>query len=266
MLLCHCAYVLVFSELFISLGRIFKMSFFSTGFNNVREEQKRAEAASKARKGQLFSFFLTSSAPEGVIVFLHNEPITFPAHVIQEGQRWSTKVCVASEGNCEYCARGDSPSTKGGYIIIDRTPFEYTDSSGKKRTNEGQLKLFLPGIRVLGQLDRKNSIKGLTGKEWYISRTGVSTATTYDFESGDTLNITAEYIGSLLNDELKKFTPKNDSPQEIERAMMELLKNQLDRLLPYGHNPEEEKEEEELEQKNSNSLLIRKRKVREEDE
>lgn len=241
------------------------MSFFSTGFNNVREEQKRNEAAAKARKGQLFTFFLTANAPEGVIVFLHNEPITFPAHVVQEGQRWNTKVCVASEGNCEYCARGDTPSTKGGYLIIDRTPFEYTDASGKKKVNKGQIKLFLPGIRVLGQLDRKNTLKGLTGKEWYISRTGVSTSTVYDFESGEEVKLTAEEIGDLLNEELKRFTPKNDSPQEIERAMMELLKNQLDKLLPYGHsNPEEEEEEEE--NNNSTRLLNRRRKGRDNDE
>lgn len=209
------------------------MGFFSKGFNNVREEQKRNEAAAKARKGQLFTFFLTANSPEGIIVFLHNEPITFPAHVVQEGQRWNTKVCVASEGNCEYCARGDKPSTKGGYIIIDRTPFEYTDANGKKKVNKGQLKLFLPGIRVLGQLDRKNTLKGLTGKEWFISRTGSSTSTTYDFESGDNVEITAAMIRDLLNEEIKRFAPTNDSPQEIERAMLELLKNQLDKLLPY---------------------------------
>lgn len=239
------------------------MGFFSKGFSNVREEQKRNEATAKARKGQLFTFFLTANAPEGVIVFLHNEPITFPAHVVQEGQRWNTKVCIASEGNCEYCARGDKPSTKGGYIIIDRTPFEYTDASGKKKINKGQLKLFLPGIRVLGQLDRKNTLKGLTGKEWYISRTGTSTSTTYDFESGDSVEITASMIRDLLNEEIKRFAPNNDSPQEIERAMTELLKNQLDKLLPYDKEDVdvENSPEDDSESGGSNfSLLNRRRK------
>lgn len=241
--------------------------FFNTGFSKVRDEQKRSEAAAKARKGQLFTFFLTSSSPEGVIVFLHNEPITFPAHVVQEGQRWNTKVCVANEGNCEYCARGDKPSTKGGYIVIDRTPFSYTDSSGKTKTNKGQIKLFLPGIRVLGQLDRKNQLKGLTGKEWYISRTGTSTSTVYDFESGDNVEISSLEIKDLLNDELKKFAPKNDSPQEIERAMMELLKHQLNKLLPYevdDFNESDSAEENEDEKKGSTRLLNRRRRAQDE--
>lgn len=153
-------------------------------------------------------------------------------------------------------------STKGGYIVIDRTPFEYTDQSGKKKVNEGQLKLYLPGIRVLGQLDRKNTLKGLTGKEWYVSRTGSSTSTVYDFESGEDIQISAAMIRDLLVEELKQFAPKNDNPAEIERAMLALLQDQLKKLLPdtASENVEDDDDEEVQERPKPVRLLGRRNK------
>ena len=243
------------------------MSLFSKGFNNVREEQKRQEESFKRRKGQLFKFFLTNNQPDGTIVFLHNEPITFAAHTVKNSnQKWETKICVAGQDECEYCNRGDKPALKGAYIIIDRTPFEVKDPDGKSRINEGQLKLYIASTRVLSQLDRKNSKnidkggKGLIGKEWDISRTGSGTNTMYEFEMGDEFEVNSAVISDLLNEELQQFAPKNDSPAEIERAMTELLKEQLNKMLPYEDNSsdsDEEDEENEESQPKRNSLIGR---------
>ena len=235
------------------------MGFFKSGYSAVKKEQKKAERRQKEMSGKLFDFFITEANPEAKMVFLNEEPIVFKAHQLQvfrgNGRKgYETKVCVAEREDCPICAEGDKPSTKGAFIVIDRTPYESKDKNGKKHVNkDGRIRLYTPGLRVLGVLTKKHERGGLVGYEWEVTRIGSGTATTYDFERGDRVKITAKEIEQLLPEVLRKeFTPDSDDEEDISDAMMALLENQLERMIPDSGEDEEfddsdDDEDEELE-------------------
>ena len=223
------------------------MGFFKSGYSAVKKEQKKAERRQKEMNGKLFDFFITEANPEAQMVFLHEEPIVFQAHQLQvfrgNGRKgYDTKVCVAEREDCPICAEGDKPSTKGAFIVIDRTPYEFkSKKDGKKTVNNGRILLYTPGLRVLGVLTKKHERGGLTGYEWDVTRIGSGTATTYDFERGNKTKVTAKEIEQLLPEVLRKeFTPASDSQDDIEEAMMALLENQLERMLPESVGDDED--------------------------
>lgn len=215
------------------------MGLFKSGYEAVQKEQERQEKAYENMKGKLFSFFLTEGNPAATILFLNNEPVTFYAHQVETfmgggKRRFETKVCTSAEGNCSLCESGDRPSMKGAFLVWDTTPFEYTDKNGKKQKSEGSLRLYTPGIRVLGQLDRLNTKHGLTNWSWEVSRTGTRTSTTYSFDRDEQQpKRTAAEIRNMLPEALKDtFKPKSDSADDIEEAIMDILRDQCERLLP----------------------------------
>lgn len=216
---------------------------FSTGYEAVKQEQERQEKSYENLKGKLFGFFLTEKNPSATILFLNNKPITFYAHTVEAfsgggKRRYETKVCVAEAGdNCQFCDSGDKPSMKGAFLVWDATPFEYTGKDGKKQQADGSLRLYLPGIRVLGQLDRLNTKHGLTSHSWEVSRTGTRTSTTYSFDRDEPQNPwTAEEIANMLpealRDKFKADLATAKTEEQVEAVVMKILQDQVERLLP----------------------------------
>lgn len=213
------------------------MGLFQSGFKSVRKEQKRQEEYSKALRGKLFNFFLTESSPEATVYFLNDEPLTFDAHNVEEyrggKKRWQTYVCPGE--NCPYCGEGQRATFKGMFLVYDTTPFTYKGKDGKEHTNEGQLKVYIVGTRVLSQLDRLNSkYGGLSKYTWDIARTGSGTATTYSFDRGDNLNLSQKEIENMMPDPVRhdflNALAENDG--NIQESLMAVLMIQGNKLLP----------------------------------
>ena len=211
------------------------MGLFKMGFGSVRNEQKRQEAIRESYGNKLFNFFLTENNSEADIIFLHDEPITFYGHAIQETSqtgktRWNTYVCTGSD--CPYCKRGEKSSFKGAFLVYDKTIVE-RDNNGTRIEAEAGIRLYLAGSRVLGQLDRINSKYGLTNYVWNRSRTGSRTSTVYAFDRGDEIHLDRTTIEDMLPPFLaEKFRPKNNTKEEITSEVLKLLTIQCEYLQP----------------------------------
>lgn len=206
-------------------------SLFNRGYKFAREEAERQERARANAGKMLFEFFLPkpdkkNRSPEADIIFLTDEPINFYMHNIPRGDnRFDSYVCSAElVDGCPDCERGDRPSYKGAYLIYDERPYEYTDKNGKKVQKDGQVRLYFAGTRMMSQLDRINSKKGLLFRECTIIRTGSGTSTNYTIEAGDEVPMNkktlANYLADLHEDVRDLFDGSEDSLYDIVQEQL----------------------------------------------
>jgi len=209
-----------------------KKGMFNRGYEFAREEAEREEQA-RANAGKLiFEFFLKADkknrSPEADVIFLTDEPINFYIHNIPKANgKFESIVCgEAINGECVDCEKGDRPSYKGAYLIYDERPYEYTDKKGKTVKKEGQIRLYFAGTRVMSQLDRINTKKGLLHRECTIVRTGTGTATSYTIEVGDEIDFTRKELANLLadlHDDIKEmFDGSTESLYDIIEEQLRL--------------------------------------------
>lgn len=181
------------------------MGMFKKGYTAVREEKQRQDENREKAGKNLWRFFLQSDGDEADVRFLTEEPVTFYEHTIKTvrngKEAYDTAIC-SGDDSCPLCANGDKPTFKGAFLIWDKRPYEATDAkSGKKKTVEGSLRLYVQGARVLSQLDRISSKYGLTNRTITIVRLGKGTSTTYTIEKGDE-------EGKLSTAEIKNMLPE----------------------------------------------------------
>ena len=210
---------------------------FNRGYKFAREEAERQEKARANAGKMIFEFFLKADkknrSPEADVIFLTDEPINFYMHNVPKGDRFESYVCTADlNDECVDCDRGDRPSYKGAYLIYDERPYEYTDNKGKKVQKEGQVRLYFAGTRVMSQLDRINSKKGLLYRECTIIRTGTGTATNYTIEAGDEVPMTkktlANYLSDLHDDIKSMFDGTDESLYDIIEEQLKMRMRNFD--------------------------------------
>lgn len=238
-----------------------KKGMFNRGYKFAREEAERQEQA-RANVGKLiFEFFLKADkknrSPEADVIFLTDEPINFYMHNIPKANgKFESIVCseVVANGECIECDKGDRPSYKGAYLIYDERPYEYTDKNGKTVKKEGQIKLYFAGARVMSQLDRINTKKGLLHRECTIVRTGTGTGTSYTIEVGDEIEFTRKELANLfadLHDDIKEmFDGSTESLYDIIEEQLRL------RMRDEDDEVEDEDNEDEYEEDGYDDTLV----------
>lgn len=238
------------------------MALFKKGYEAAREEKKRQEEVREQMSKRLFRFFLSGDGAEAKVRFLTEEPVNFNEHTVKvfKGgkERYDTFLCNG-ESSCPYCEEGNKSSFKGAFLIWDYTEFEVKDSSGKKKTVKGSLKLYVAGTRVLSQLDRLSNRYGLTERDYYISRTGTGTDTSYMIErTDDVVPLTKAKITNMLPEKLRDLF--DGTPESLYTIVEEQLKM-------YLPNCDDEEEDDETPRKSSrNEYSGRKNLVSYEDE
>lgn len=175
---------------------------FQRGYSASRQEKERQDKARENMGKKLWTFFLSEDGDEADIRFLTEEPVNFWEHNIKINEKkYEQYTCTGDD--CPYCANGDKPTYKGAYLIVDRRPYEFTDKNGKKKKGKDQLRLYIQGMRVVSQLDRKSQKYGLTNRDYTVVRLGKGTSTTYTFENGDESKLTKKEIEAFLPEKLR---------------------------------------------------------------
>lgn len=217
------------------------MALFKKGYEAARQEKKRQEEVREQMGKRLFRFFLSGDGAEAKVRFLTEEPINFNEHTVKvyKGgkERYDTFLCTGDEA-CPYCAEENKASFKGAFLIWDYTEFEVKDSNGKKKKVDGSLKLYVAGTRVLSQLDRLSNRYGLTERDYYISRTGTGTDTSYMIErTDDVVPLTKAKITNMLPEKLR------DSFDGSPDSLYSIVEEQLKMYLPNYSADEDDDEE-----------------------
>ena len=227
------------------------MGMFKKGYTAVREEKQRQDENREKAGKNLWRFFLQSDGDEADVRFLTEEPVTFYEHTIKTirngKESYDTVVC-SGDDSCSLCSSGDKPTFKGAFLIWDKRPYETTDAkSGKKKTVEGSLRLYVQGARVLSQLDRISSKYGLTNRTITIVRLGKGTSTTYTIEKGDE-------EGKLSVAEIKNMLP--EKLRESYNGTMDSLYSILEDCLSSSISGSSESSEEDEEEYANRSNLV----------
>lgn len=238
---------------------------FKRGYKPLAKEAKRQEAARAARRNRLFEFYLKDDKDEADVRFLLEEPCNIRVHQVQRkagnGRTFYDSVICTEDDNCPYCEMGDNPTVKGATLIIDRRPFEYTDDNGKKKKGKNQVKLFIQGTKVMGQLERISDKYGLTDRDVTIIRLGTGTGTSYTIERGDEEPVTMKEIKNALPDWCRdEYDGTEDSLYDILEAQLEkMMAKADDEDEDYEDEYEEEDDEDEAPRKRSRSASRGKR-------
>ena len=217
-------------------------SLFKKGYEAARQEKKRQEEAREQMGKRLFRFFLSGDGAEAKVRFLTEEPINFNEHTVKvfKGgkERYDNFLC-SGDNDCPYCDEGNKSSFKGAFLIWDYSEFEVKDSNGKKKTVKGSLKLYVAGTRVLSQLDRLSNRYGLTERDYYISRTGTGTDTSYMIErTDDVVPLTKAKITNMLPEKLR------DQFDGTMESLYSIVEDQLRMYLPdYASDVEDDEDD-----------------------
>lgn len=215
---------------------------FKRGYKPLAKEAKRQEAARAARRNRLFEFYLKDDKDEADVRFLLEEPCNIRVHQVQRkagnGRTFYDSVICTEDDSCPYCEMGDNPTVKGATLIIDRRPFEYTDDNGKKKKGKNQVKLFIQGTKVMGQLERISDKYGLTDRDVTIIRLGTGTGTSYTIERGDEEPVTMKEIKNALPDWCR------DEYDGTEDSLYDILEAQLEKMMAKSDDEDEDYEDE----------------------
>ena len=230
---------------------------FKRGYKPLAKEAKRQEAARAARRNRLFEFYLKDDKDEADVRFLLEEPCNIRVHQVQRksgnGRTFYDSVICTEDDSCPYCEMGDNPTVKGATLIIDRRPFEYTDDNGKKKKGKNQVKLFIQGTKVMGQLERISDKYGLTDRDVTIIRLGTGTGTSYTIERGDEEPVTMKEIKNALPDWCR------DEYDGTEDSLYDILEAQLEKMMAKADDDDEDYEEDDYEEEDDEDEAPRKR-------
>lgn len=195
------------------------------GFKYAREAKKEQEL--RRRRNGLYRFFL-AKGEEADIRFLTEQPVTFYEHTLpsRRGNGYDNFTCLGED--CPWCERGDNPSFKGAFLIVDRRKIASKKEKGKYYQNTVRLAVF--GTNVLAQLDRKQQKYGLTNREYTVARTNNA----YDWEQGEVCRLKPPL------EELLKDFDKKDPYDIVEDAIKPLSKSELKKI---GFNKYDEDED-----------------------
>jgi len=239
------------------------MSIFKRGYIVARDEAKKAEERRASFGKMIYEFYLTDDKDEAEVVFLNEEPVNCFTHnriSRRNGKEFFDTVVCTQDENCPDCNDGERATYKGAYLIVDLRPYEYKDDKGKKQTKEQTLRFYMPGNRIVTQLDRISTKYGLADSIMNIVRHGKGTKTNYIVENtNEEYSFSKKELETLMTDEVKKLY--NGS----EESIYDIIEQQLEiRLSSTGEDADEEKEDTD----DGRSNIVRKgsRKTKDEDD
>lgn len=155
-----------------------KTGLISKGYSAVKQNQKRIEEAREQAGKRLFRMWLPDGETK-VLRFINEEPLTYMEHRVQPpGQkRPQFYTCIGED--CPLCAVADGRRISkarfvGAYLVIDRDEFTYKQGPRKGETVKDQPRLFVEGQQTLSQLQIHSEKKGLTNRDYEITRTDKS--------------------------------------------------------------------------------------------
>ena len=173
------------------------------GFQAYREEQERREREREKRKGRIWRFLLQDGEEDVPIRFLTEEPILFYEHTIKTPDgKYDRVTCMGDD--CEYCKRGNRPSYKGAWLVVDGREIEVEEKkdgkpTGKTKIIKDRVKLYVRGSTDIAKLDRLSRKWGLTSRPWFVTKTGQNTSTSYELDRGEPSELTVKEIQQLLS-------------------------------------------------------------------
>ena len=228
-----------------------RTSLFQRGYETAREEKKRQDEVREKSGKRLYNLFLKDDGDEAQVRFLTEEPVNFYAHNIKSvrggNERFDTFVCTQDD-DCPFCEDGDRPSYKGAYLVYDKRTIETKDpKTGKKKKINGQLRLYIQGMRVISQLDRLSSRYGLTKCDYIIARVGKgqNTSYTFDRDTDECEKMTKKEIENLLPEKLR------DMYDGTMESLYSIVEDQIALMLPgedtHGHDDDDDEDEDDEE-------------------
>lgn len=197
-------------------------SMFKRGFKAVTEEKKRQDE-NRAKTGGMWRFFLSKDGDEGEIVFLTEQPINYYEHNLKtfaNGKERFDQIPCIGEG-CKHCERGDRPTFKSAWLVVDTRENRYTDANGKEQVSSNNVRLFIYGTKIASQLDRIASKYGILHRSINMVRMGKGTSTSYMFERGDEVELTPQDIEELLPENVR------EQYDGTEDSLYTILENQI---------------------------------------
>lgn len=206
------------------------MSLFNTGYDGLEEAQERQ----KRMGSRIYNFILKEGETD--VHFLTESPVTFDAHSVRKvknGKEFFETVVCTGKG-CKHC-EDTNPTFKGAYLVYDYGTYVNKD----KKEVENGIRLYVQGVTVLAQLKRLSEKYGLTNREYTIIRTGKEKSTSYSFDRGEKSEITEEEIREALPD---AFADVYDGTEE---SLLEIVKSQVELMLPKSVSSDDEDDEEE---------------------
>ena len=217
------------------MGNLFKR-----GFKALEDEKKRQEAFQNG-KGSIYRLYIKEG--EANIVFLTEEPVNFYEHTVKNtrnGKEYFDSVTCLGE-NCHLCDDGDRPSFKSAWLVLDLRPYEYEDKkTGKKKTLDKQLKLYVTGTKTAGVLQRKSQRDGLLNTEYLLERIGKKTDTTYTLDKEGKYDVDESEINDMLSE---KYQEMYDGTAE---SLMDIIEAEIMKNAPKnGETSNEDADEDE---------------------
>jgi hypothetical protein len=218
------------------------MGMFKKGYKAVEEEKKRQDENQAKAGKNIWRFFIADADGEADVRFLTEEPVTFYEHTIKSmrnGKEHFDQALCTQDDNCGLCAQGDKATFKGAYLIWDTRPFEYTDTNGKKKKANGQMRLYVQGAKILSQVARLSTKYGITNRTITIARLGKGKKTSYTLERGDEEpKFTKAEITNMLPEALR---PLYNGTMD---SLCNIIEESLSATLEENGNPSYDSEEE----------------------
>jgi len=213
------------------------MSLFSRGYEKGKEVAVQM-AEDKEKRQRIWRYFIKEDRGEGELQFLMELPTNFYEHSVQtfrNGKSFFEGVTCSCDADCELCAGGDKPTFKGAYLVVDKREFEVKDKNGKTETRKDQLKLFVYGVKVTGQLDRISTKYGLDNRIVTMIRLGLEKQTSYTVERGDK-------CAKLSKKEIENLLPENRRGMYdgTTDSLYKIVEKELSLALPSKDSVKEE--------------------------
>lgn len=187
------------------------------GFKAHKQEEDRREKERESRIGKLWRYFLKDGEEDVPLRFLTEEPILFYEHSLSVGGKYTNVTCEGDD--CPECAKGDKPSYKGAWLVVDGREVEVDEkkdgrATGKKRIITDQVRLYVRGSTDIAKLDRLSRKFGLMSRPWFATKTGSGTSTSYELDRGEPDELTEKQITNLLAKVPEKMRDHYDGSDE----------------------------------------------------
>jgi hypothetical protein len=172
------------------------------GFDANKKESERRKQERENKMGKLWRFFMQDGEEDIPVRFLTEEPILFYEHSVPTpGGKFDNVACT---DDCELCAKGDRPSYKGAWLVVDGREVEVNEKkdgkpTGKKKVISDQVKLYVRGSTDIAKLDRLSRKFGLTSRPYFATKTGEGTSTSYELDRGEKQKLTTKEIKNILS-------------------------------------------------------------------
>jgi len=167
------------------------------GYSAVKKQVTETNNRPKSGGGGFIPAFWIKDGEDAEFRIL-TEPICINVHRVMRPGKKMPDLFTCLEGTGQVCPLCEAGKTyprqwQSVYAVIDRRTEKWEDRNGKIHKYKNRVKIWRPGVRIAGLLEKKQDKYGdLRQFEMEISRTGEKFNTTYSFEVGDKKPLTSE--------------------------------------------------------------------------